>query len=82
MTEKEDMEEPLKLPPKRKDLGKFTIACKIGGLKIPHTLCDLGSSINVMPLKKFKELKIGEIVPSNVALTLVDAFVTHPLGIV
>lgn len=65
-----------------KDLERFTIACTIGWLKIPHTLCDLGSSINVMPLKFFKELKIGEILPSNMTLTLVDSSITHPFCIV
>lgn len=35
-----------------------------------------------MPLSKFKELEIGKIILSNMTLTLVDSFVTHPLGIV
>lgn len=65
-----------------KDPGKFTIACTIGGVKILHALCDLGSSINVIPLNKFKEMKLGEIILSNMTLTLVDSSVTHPLGII
>lgn len=82
MTEKEEMAELQALQPKMKDPGKFTIACTIGRAKIPHDLCDLGSSINVMPLKKFKKLKIREITPSNMTLTLADSFVIHLLGIV
>lgn len=82
MTEKDEMTVPQALPPKMKDPGKFTIACTIGGILIPHALCDLGSSINVMPLNKFKELKLGEIIPSNMTLTLADSLVTHPLGII
>ncbi|XP_050902840.1 uncharacterized protein LOC127115305 [Lathyrus oleraceus] len=82
MTEKEEMASPQVLPPKMKDSGKFTITCTISGEKITHALCDLGSSINVTPLKKLKELKIGEIIPSNMTLTLVYLFVTHPIGIV
>lgn len=35
-----------------------------------------------MPLNKFKELKLGEIISSNMIPTLVDSSVTHPLGIV
>ena len=35
-----------------------------------------------MSLKKFKELKIGEIILSNMTLTLADSSITHPLGIV
>lgn len=82
MIEKDEMAVPQALPPKMKDPGKFTITCTISGVKIPHALCDLGSSINVMPLNKFKELKMGEIIPSNMTLTLADSFVTHPVGIV
>lgn len=80
-TEKDETTVPPTLPPKLKDPGKFTIACTISGVKIPHTLYDLGSSINVIPLTKVKELNLGEIIPSNMTLTLVDLSVTHPLGI-
>lgn len=69
------------MPPKLKDPGRFTISCNIGGVKISHALCDLGSRINVMPLKKVKELKMGEITPSNMTLTLADSYVTQPPGI-
>ncbi|XP_050896723.1 uncharacterized protein LOC127103513 [Lathyrus oleraceus] len=82
MIEKVEMAEPPEVPPKMKDPGEFNITFTIGGLKIPHALCDLGSSINVISLSKFKELKIGEIIPSNIRLTLADSSVTHPLDIV
>lgn len=77
MTKKDEMVEPQALPPKMKGPGKFTTACAIGEVKIPHALCDSGSSINVMLLNKFKELKMGEIIPSNMTLTLADPSVTH-----
>lgn len=64
------------------DPGELNITYTIGGMKIPHALYDLGSSINVMPLSKFKELEIGENVPRNMTLTLVNSFVTRPIGIV
>lgn len=60
MTEKDDMVVPQSLPSKLKDPGKLSISCNIGGMKIPHAICDLGSSINVMSLKTVKELKVGE----------------------
>lgn len=72
---------PQTLPPKIKDPSKFTISYNIGGVKISHALCDLGSSISVMLLNNVKELKIGEIIPSNMTLTLADSSVTQPLGI-
>lgn len=81
MIEKGDMEVPQALPQKLKDPGKFTISCSIGGVKILHTLCDLGSSINVIPLNKVKELNLGQIIQSNMTLTLDDLYVTYPRGI-
>ncbi|XP_050877127.1 uncharacterized protein LOC127080878 [Lathyrus oleraceus] len=82
MTEKEETVEPSKIPPKMKDPGELKIACTIVGLKIPHALCDLGSSINVMPLRKFKELEITKIISSNMTLTLADSSMTRSLGII
>ena len=35
---------------KKKDLGAFTIPCTIGLLHFAKELCDLGESINLMPL--------------------------------
>ncbi|XP_050915497.1 uncharacterized protein LOC127130551 [Lathyrus oleraceus] len=82
MIEKEEMAVPQALLPKMKDPGKFTTACTIGGVKILHALYDLESSINAMSLNKFKELKFWEIIPSNMTLTLVGSYVTHPLSMV
>ncbi|XP_050876505.1 uncharacterized protein LOC127080220 [Lathyrus oleraceus] len=82
MTEKKDMATPQALPPKMKDPKKFTITSTTVGVKIPHALCDLGLIINVISLNKFKEFKIGEIIPSNMTLTLADSSITHLLSIV
>ncbi|XP_050902603.1 uncharacterized protein LOC127114596 [Lathyrus oleraceus] len=82
MTEKKETIELSEVPPKMKDPREFNITCTIGGLKIPHALCDLGSSINVTSLRKFKELDIREIISNNMTLTLADSSVTRPLGIV
>ena len=38
-----------KLPPKLKDLGRFTIPYTIGGCTFNKVLCDLGASIILMP---------------------------------
>lgn len=80
-TKKVDMVMPQTLPSKLKDPSKFTISCNIGGMKTSHALCDVGSSINVMPLNKVKELKVGEITQSNMTLILADSSVTQPIGI-
>lgn len=48
------------IPAKMKDSGNFTISCSIVGVDLGHVLCDLGASINLMPLSIFKKLGIGE----------------------
>ena len=53
-----------KLPHKLKDLGSFTIPCKIGNLIFERALCDLGASINLMTLSIFKRLGLGEARPT------------------
>lgn len=54
MTENDDVVIPQALSPKLNDHCKFTISCNIGEVNILHALCDLRSSINVMPLKIVK----------------------------
>ena len=43
-----------KLPHNLKDLGSFTISCKIGNSIFKRALCDLGASMNLMPLSIFR----------------------------
>ena len=49
-----------KLLQKLKDPGSFTIPCTIGNAIFERALCDLGASINLMPLSIFKRLGLGE----------------------
>ena len=67
-----------KIPLKEKDPGSFTIPISIGGTKLGWSLCDLGSSINLMPLSIYKKLGIGEARPTTVTLQLADRSFTHP----
>ncbi|KAL8484082.1 hypothetical protein ACS0TY_026685 [Phlomoides rotata] len=71
-----------KLPPKLKDPGSFTLPCKIGKEGNYRALCDLGASINLMPLSLFKTLGLGELKPTTMNLQLADRTVTYPRGIV
>ena len=57
-----------KLPQKLKDPGSFTIPCTIGNAIFDRALCDLGASINLMPLSIFKRLGLGEARPTTVTL--------------
>ncbi|XP_038904270.1 uncharacterized protein LOC120090623 [Benincasa hispida] len=63
-----------------KDLGSFTLPCSNGGKEVGNTLCDLGASINLMPLSIFKKLNIGNARPTTITLQLADRSITHPEG--
>ena len=57
-----------KFPQELKDSGSFTIPCKIINSTFDKALCDLGASINLMPLSVFKRLGLGEVKPSTIYL--------------
>ncbi|XP_060972264.1 uncharacterized protein LOC115717683 [Cannabis sativa] len=50
------------------------------GRDVGRALCDLGASINLMPMSIFKKLGIGEARPTTVTLQLVDRSMAHPDG--
>ncbi|XP_070038290.1 uncharacterized protein [Nicotiana tomentosiformis] len=57
------------------DPGSFIIPCTIGAL------CDLGASINLMPLAIYTKLGIGRARPTSMLLQLADRTVKRPTGI-
>ena len=57
-----------KLSPKLKDPGSFSIPYKIGNCQFEKALCDLETSINLMPLSVFRKLGLGEATPMMVSL--------------
>ncbi|KAK4256394.1 hypothetical protein QN277_009266 [Acacia crassicarpa] len=69
-----------RLPPKLKDLDSFTILCAIRPNYLGKALCDLGTSINLMPLSIFKQLAVGEARPTIVTLQLADRSIVLPEG--
>ncbi|XP_062114141.1 uncharacterized protein LOC133825176 [Humulus lupulus] len=68
------------IPPKLKDLGSFTIPISIGGRDVGKALCNLGASINFMPMSILKKLGIGEARPITVTLQLADRSTVYPEG--
>ncbi|XP_062109879.1 uncharacterized protein LOC133821751 [Humulus lupulus] len=72
----------MKLPPKLKDPGSFNIPCSIGGSVETKALCDLGASVNLMPLSIFRRLKLGEARPTTVSLQMADRSIKHPRGVI
>ncbi|XP_022860338.1 uncharacterized protein LOC111380906 [Olea europaea var. sylvestris] len=71
-----------KLPHKLKDPGSFNIPCNIGGITFDRALCDLGASINLMPLSVFKKLGLGKVNPTTLTLQLADRSIIYPKGII
>ncbi|XP_061374281.1 uncharacterized protein LOC133316540 [Gastrolobium bilobum] len=70
------------LPPKLKDPRSFSIPCTIGSMTIERVLCDLGASINVMPLSMMKKLGITEVKPINMILQLADRSTKQAYGVI
>ena len=71
-----------KLHHKLKDPSSFTIPCKIGNSIFERALCDLGASINLMPLSIFRRLGLGEARSTTVTLQLEDRSLKHTRGVI
>ncbi|KAL1189430.1 hypothetical protein V5N11_012182 [Cardamine amara subsp. amara] len=72
----------LKKLPKLEDPGKFAVPCSIVGVNFNNSLCDTGSSVNVMPMDIATKLGICDIKDSPVDITLADASVKTSTGLV
>jgi len=70
-----------KLPAKLKDPRSFLIPCLIGNVSINRALCDLGSSVSLMPLCLCEKLELGEMSPTTISLLLADRSVKYPVGV-
>ncbi|XP_073041901.1 uncharacterized protein [Primulina eburnea] len=68
------------IPPKIKDPGSFSIPCMIVDVVFHKALCDLGASINLMPLSMFRKLGLGEPKPTRMSLQLEDRSVNARHG--
>ncbi|XP_069145880.1 uncharacterized protein [Solanum lycopersicum] len=66
---------------KKDDPGAFTITCTIGSSHFSNALCDLGATINLMPLSIYKKLGLGDPKPTAMRLMMVDRSVKRPIGI-
>jgi hypothetical protein len=71
----------IKLPPKLKDPGSFTIPCKIRDTNFNRCLLDLGASVCLMPKLVYDRLGLGELKQTRMSLQLVDRSVRDPSGI-
>ncbi|KFK32410.1 hypothetical protein AALP_AA6G238200 [Arabis alpina] len=70
-----------KIPEKLTDPGSFVLDCLIFTDRFPRSLCDLGSSINLMPLSVAINLGMTDFQPTRISLILADRSVRIPEGI-
>ncbi|MCI09388.1 hypothetical protein A2U01_0030474, partial [Trifolium medium] len=69
-----------RLPPKREDLGRFIVPCCIGKVK-ERALCDLCSSISLMPLSFAKKWNVGKLTTTEtMELVLAYQSILNPSG--
>ena len=66
------------LPAKMKDPSNFTIPCTIRKYEFKKALCDLGASINLIPLSVIQRLSLGELTPTTITLQMADRSMTQP----
>jgi len=55
-------------PSKLQDPENFSIPCCIGDMQIERTLCDLGSSVSLMPLSLCKKLQLRDLTPTSMTI--------------
>ena len=65
----------------KEDPGAFTIPCTVESLHFAKALCDLGASINLMPLSIYKKLGLGDPNPTAMRLLMADRIVKRPIRI-
>ncbi|RVW21672.1 Retrovirus-related Pol polyprotein from transposon 297 [Vitis vinifera] len=71
-----------KSPLKHKDLGCPTISVSIEGTCVEKALLDLGASVNLLPYSVYKQLRLGELKPTSITLSLADRSVKIPRGMI
>ncbi|XP_049348575.1 uncharacterized protein LOC125813105 [Solanum verrucosum] len=77
-----ELKDPKRLPKKLKDPGSFTVQITIGQSGHARGLCDLGASINLMPLSVYQNLGLGNPKRTTVILQLADRSTAKPEGVV
>lgn len=63
------------------DPGRFVLSVHIGKTTFACSLCDLGSSVNLMPYSVAKRLGFTSFKPTRISLVFADRSVKLPVGI-
>ena len=67
---------------KYKDLGCPIISVMIGKTCVGKALLDLGASVNLLPYFVYKQLRLGELKPTSITLSLADRSMKIPRGMI
>ena len=67
---------------KHKNPGCPTISVNIGGTCVEKALLDLGESVNLFPYSMYRQLGLGELIPTSITLCLADRSIKIPKGTV
>ncbi|XP_024015918.1 uncharacterized protein LOC112089174 [Eutrema salsugineum] len=70
-----------KIPEKLADLGNFVLDCSIFSERFKSSLCDLGSSVNLMPHSVAVSLGMTDFKPTKISLILADRSKRIPIGV-
>ena len=70
------------LPRSQKDPGSPLVSCSIGNLNFRKALLDLGASVNILPTHLFERLKLGNLKPTSIVLSLGDKSLRYPRGMI
>ncbi|XP_023634267.1 uncharacterized protein LOC111829407 [Capsella rubella] len=70
-----------RIPEKLPDPGSFVLDCSIVTERFPHSLCDLGSGINLIPYSVAVRLGMTDFKPTRISLILADRSKRIPKGI-
>ena len=70
------------LPRKQKDPSSPLVSCSIGNLNFRKALLDLGASVNILPTHLFESLKLGNLKPTSIVLSLGDKSLRYPRGMI
>ncbi|XP_024016274.1 uncharacterized protein LOC112089752 [Eutrema salsugineum] len=66
---------------KRSDPGRFVLSVRIGNVLFARSLCDLGSSVNLMPYSVAKRLGYTRFKATKISLVFADRSTKFPVGI-
>ncbi|XP_073138624.1 uncharacterized protein [Henckelia pumila] len=71
-----------KTPEKCKDLGMFSIPCKIGDVQLDTAMLDLGASINVLPYSVYASLKLRSLNETATVIQMADKSTIYPRRVI